>query len=322
VRAGLCYSRPMELAREDPRSFRASPILVGGLGGSGTRLVARMLERLGVAMGRDQNREADYLGFTLLFKRPAWALRELGGAGRELGGAGAELPLALEALETALLGPGPQRPEARRLILRAALSCALRGHDAQGSGRGPWALARAARLLRPQRLDPRAHAAWGFKEPNSLVFLGPLAARYPGLRFVLVVRSGLDMAFSRNRAQAALWSGLHGLRRTGVPEVDQLAYWVRANRRAAELGRRLLGERLVIVDYDDLCRDPGRGVAELAARLGLAAGEPELAACAALVEPRSLGRHRHHDLGRLPRELVDEALELEQRLCGRGRVDS
>lgn len=319
---GLCYICRMAAAREEPLGFRASPILVGGLGGSGTRLVARILERLGVAMGRDQNREADYLGFTLLFKRPAWALRELGGAGRELAGAGDELTLALEALETGLLGPGPQRPAARRLVLRAALSCALRGHDAEGNGRGAWALKRAARLLRPETLDPRAHAAWGFKEPNSLVFLESFAGRFPGLRFVLVVRSALDMAFSSNRAQAALWSGLHGLRPSGVPAVDQLAYWVRANRRAAELGRRLLGERLVIVDYDDLCRDPGRGVAELAARLGLAASQSELAACAALVAPRSLGRHRDHDLGLLPRELVEEALELEQRLCGRGRVAS
>ena len=46
------------------------PIAVGGVGGSGTRLVAELLTSLGVFMGGDLNDAGDNLWFTLLLKRP------------------------------------------------------------------------------------------------------------------------------------------------------------------------------------------------------------------------------------------------------------
>ncbi|MDQ3797348.1 MAG: hypothetical protein M3294_07265, partial [Pseudomonadota bacterium] len=46
-----------------------SPVAVGGIGGSGTRLIAEILRRLDYYMGEDLNRAGDNLWFTLLFKR-------------------------------------------------------------------------------------------------------------------------------------------------------------------------------------------------------------------------------------------------------------
>jgi hypothetical protein len=43
-------------------------VVVGGVGGSGTRLVATCLQRLGVRIGPDLNESLDNLFFTLLFK--------------------------------------------------------------------------------------------------------------------------------------------------------------------------------------------------------------------------------------------------------------
>src|SRR6266550_6138718 len=45
------------------------PVAIGGVGGSGTRLVAEILRHLGYYMGRDLNEASDNLWFTLLFRR-------------------------------------------------------------------------------------------------------------------------------------------------------------------------------------------------------------------------------------------------------------
>ena len=44
-------------------------ICVGGIGGSGTRVIAMILSSIGINMGNDLNEAFDNLTFTLLFKR-------------------------------------------------------------------------------------------------------------------------------------------------------------------------------------------------------------------------------------------------------------
>jgi hypothetical protein len=46
------------------------PVAIGGLGGSGTRIVAEMLAAGGVYIGEDLNDALDNQWFTLLMKRP------------------------------------------------------------------------------------------------------------------------------------------------------------------------------------------------------------------------------------------------------------
>ena len=46
-----------------------NPVVIGGIGGSGTRLIAQCLKELGYLMGADLNPAYDNLWFTLLFKR-------------------------------------------------------------------------------------------------------------------------------------------------------------------------------------------------------------------------------------------------------------
>jgi hypothetical protein len=48
--------------------MRGPDIIVGGVGGSGTRLVSLILQALGVRTGPDFNESLDDLFFTLLFK--------------------------------------------------------------------------------------------------------------------------------------------------------------------------------------------------------------------------------------------------------------
>ena len=50
-------------------SSHTHPVVIGGVGGSGTRLIAQCLNELGFFLGPDLNEANDNLWFTLLFKR-------------------------------------------------------------------------------------------------------------------------------------------------------------------------------------------------------------------------------------------------------------
>ena len=53
------------------------PVAIGGVGGSGTRLIAQLLREAGFYLGGDLNPALDNRWFTLLFKRPDWYERTL-----------------------------------------------------------------------------------------------------------------------------------------------------------------------------------------------------------------------------------------------------
>ena len=48
----------------------SGPVAIGGVGGSGTRVIAAIVESLGFDPGANLNRPRDDLTFTVLFKRP------------------------------------------------------------------------------------------------------------------------------------------------------------------------------------------------------------------------------------------------------------
>ena len=72
----------------------------------------------------------------------------------------------------------------------------------------------------------------------------------------MVVRNGIDMAFSTNQQQVAVWGP------TAFDEPDMqadapasLRYWCHVHRRIADLKERE-PDRTLIVSFDQLCQDP------------------------------------------------------------------
>jgi hypothetical protein len=257
------------------------PLVIGGVGGSGTRVVAEMARRLGVSLGEDRNRSVDTLAATLLLRRPAWYDEQV----RE-GGAG--FVTAFEILEGALRG---------RLEVTAAIRDFLAGAEADLAGDGPgpaWAAERVARLVGSGTAGPEPER-WGWKEPNSHVYLEALARHFGDrLRYVHVLRNGLDMAFSDNQWQVRTWGRLFGIEAGATVSPNaSLDYWIRANRRAVDLGEALPAGTFLRLDVDALCADPVAGVDRLVGFLGL---EPEPEVQAELVampeRPASTGRWR------------------------------
>lgn len=224
------------------------PIAVGGVGGSGTRVIAELLRGLGVYMGNHFTPASDALWFTFLFKRAEILVAD-----------DVEFDLLAGALSAALQGGGALPGDTVRHL--AGLSETGRPHH-------PCAQLQASLAsMSEAAMRPRWTGRWGWKEPNTHIVIERLWQRLPGLRYVHVVRNGLDMAFSGNQHQLRLW-GKHVLGEEG-PDSPQrsLAYWCAVHRKL----QRLHGanrERMYWLDFDALCRDPEMQVAQLLRFLG------------------------------------------------------
>nr|WP_280520732.1 sulfotransferase [Phaeobacter sp. J2-8] len=155
---------------------------------------------------------------------------------------------------------------------------------------------------------------WGWKEPNTHLFLPQLNQNIDGLRYIHVMRNGFDMAFSGNTWQADHWAHHYGLSPTSGDSVPlhQLRYWVAANRRALEYGRSHMHGRFIVVDYDDFCAHPDVHWPRLQRFLGRPA---DTAIPDGLIAPSSIGRSKPQDLSIFPSDLRDavRALQTEAR---------
>lgn len=229
--------------------YGCAPIAVGGVGGSGTRLVAQILRSRGVYLGCDLNDAGDTLWFTLLFKR-----REI------LQCDDLEFDLLTRTLEAGLRANAPLTPQAFELLDR--LSRQDRPQHSAG-----WLRQRVDSLIQAAR-GPVGQQRWGWKEPNTHMVIERLWQRWPDIRYVHVVRHGLAMANSRNQNQLQLW-GKDVLGEDGpVTSARSLSYWCKVHQRMqSTLARN--AERMFWLDYDTLCRDPGPALEELCAFLEL-----------------------------------------------------
>jgi len=258
------------------------PVAIGGVGGSGTRLVAQLLKGLDVHIGGDLNQANDLLWFTLLFKR-----QEI------LGCDDAEFDLLTRAMVSGLRG-GHALDRETCAVLQALSAQDRAQHPAS------WLKERAI-SLRDAAGRPRFHGSWGWKEPNTHVVIERLWQRLPTLRYIHVVRHGLDMAYSGNQNQLMLW-GPRVLGDEGeVSPRRSLRYWCQVHRRM----RALLAanpQRMYWLDYDNFCRNPHEEFEHLRRFLALPSSKvPGLSA----VRPPGEPRHARCDLsGLAPADLA------------------
>ena len=213
----------------------AAPVVIGGIGGSGTRVIAQLLIELGFNMGSDLNESLDDLGFTALFKRlDLWPI--------DANISALEDALAVYITSRGCLTPASITAEAHRVRAEGLLT-----HIEQAS---QWLEAGTLR----DRLGKLAHiesgqTRWGWKEPNTLVLLPYLMAALPQLKYIHVLRDGKDMAYSQNKNQLQLWgSSLLGRPVDVNCPQDALDYWCEAHRRLEcvvdQHGHRILLIRL------------------------------------------------------------------------------
>jgi hypothetical protein len=252
-----------------------SPIAIGGVGGSGTRLIAQILRNAGFYFGNDRNEAEDNLWFTLLFKRPD-----------VLSESDDEFSALVRLFVQGMIGEGIFSPE-QQLLVRSLARSGRAQHPAA------WLSARAESLLTTRGYTQAAH--WGWKEPNTHVVLDRLVRALPNLRYIHVVRNGLDMAYSRNQNQLKLW-GDHFLEPGWqLTPYYSLRFWRVVHERVLRIGQQM-GQRFLLLHYDAFCGKPAESTGRLLEFAGIELSPAHLAALAELVRlPGSVGRYKNHD---------------------------
>lgn len=270
------------------------PIVVGGLGGSGTRVVEEILRQLNVDTGTDLNTAGDNRWFTLLCKLPRWDLD-------------ARMPdspamRSLAVLETAMTGCSEFTAHDRKLVSESyRRSRRWWRHDRLVDDRPPaWLQARVTSLFRSGSGEAPSASAWGWKEPNSHLFIPHLQAHFGDrLRYVHVIRNGFDMAQSRNQLQLTRWGSRFGLRQPATrPDPSAaLDFWIRANEAAIENGNALPPSSFFLLRYDDLCANPREEITRFAEFLDLRPTEDVLRVLVRVPQSSRARRRAESDLG-------------------------
>jgi len=263
-----------------------SPIVIGGVGGSGTRVIAEILRAQGIYLGDDLNAASDNLWFTLLFKRA-----ELFPDDNNLDEMNQGCDLFLKVMTWAQGVDAVLTQQDHQLLNQLAAEDRLQ-HPKE------WLKQRVDSIqlkFSGQQSDSAGDDLWGWKEPNSHFFVPYLKSRIPELRYIHVVRHGLDMAFSKNQNQLAFW----GERLLGRPvdvndPSDSLSYWCRVHQRVGRYADDLQG-RFLSIDFDSFCVEPEKQMPELLDFVGVSGGDVALQSLD-VEPPGSTGRFRDRDL--------------------------
>ena len=267
------------------------PIVIGGMGGSGTRLVAEICALFGIYLGDDLNIARDNLLYTLLFRRRTWFYKTFQDKDR--------IRTGLSLLEKLLLKRSILNPQELWFLLYAGMDMTLHYRDDK-----LWSFKRILNLVRYPWFGTRTFSGWGWKEPNSYLLLEDLADHFPNLKFIHTIRHGADMAFSKNQRQLRAWGMLFDIPHPEkeLPE-SSLKFWAKANRSAAETGRKLGDGKYLQINFDRLCQEPGQIINDIIAFLGIDVKEEIFQAALKLPKiPPSLGRYMEHDISQLDPE--------------------
>jgi hypothetical protein len=264
-------------------------IAIGALGGSGTRAIAQILIDAGIYMGDYLNSPRDNLIFTRLFKNTEFR--------RNAGQTEIRQRLAVfeEYMETDRLSFS-----SARILLNTTI-------DGLGL---PERAGFHGRVLR-KLLGPGTHrASWGWKEPNTHIYLDEIDAYFDNLKYMHVIRHGLDMAFSNNKMQLFNWGPRYGIELAAdMPEEEksykQLEYWIRTTRDIMEKSKTLRGDFLMI-NHSRLCANPREQVDRILTFLDMKMGDDRRQQLYSIPRtPGTLDRYRKHDLGIFDQRQID-----------------
>jgi hypothetical protein len=234
------------------------PVIVGGIGGSGTRLMAGLLQIFGYYIGDDLNDSLDNLWFTLLFKRRSILLESDAQFHR------------LFSLFVSRMSGETRLTESERQCLSD-----LAGQKRLQHSRD-W-LTERVRTFSTDRTSKGPAQPWGCKEPNAHVVIERILPLHPDLRYIHLTRHPLDAAASRNQNQLQLWGPVFLDRDLPPGHAAAMSYWCAVHRRMARVIRQW-PERTIMADFSALSTTPAEECGRLGAFLQAEITEPAVTA--------------------------------------------
>lgn len=268
------------------KDFNSGPIVIGGVGGSGTRVIAELVQAMNVHIGECLNHALDNRWFSMLFRRPDWAVDM----------------------------PEKEASQTLDIFARASLEGLNFGASSSdlaliNRSFSVWQLSKSdpelavkikSGFLQSNGIQKTKYTHWGWKEPNSHIYIPQIAERFPNASYILVVRNGLDMAYSPNQIQLRLWGPRFGIELddpNSIAPAQSLQYWLDANEHARRHLQRFMPGRWLEINYEKLMLNPEDEIDRMVNFVG-ASREPQiLQEMSKLVKPPiSVGRFRAHGL--------------------------
>jgi hypothetical protein len=239
---------------------QASPFIVIGMHRSGTRLLAEILDRLGIFMGADRQADAESVTFMQINE----------GILHQCGAFWSEPMSAHFALAQ------PDFLERLAASVRETLAAELEKYIGQSAWR-PGST--------PEETPP-----FGWKDPRNTFTLPVWRQVFPSSRVIHIVRHGVDVAASlARRHSAALRSATGESVPSALTVIEDHAFGVLSSRRGWTLAEALtmweqyvekarlesaeLRERALEIRFEDLLEQPDQVIAKIARFCGLP--EPE-----------------------------------------------
>ena len=214
-------------------------ISIGALGGSGTRAIAQVLIQAGIFLGDDLNRANDNLFFTRLLKNPEWYRKA-----------------SLDEKNERLLS-FKKYMESGKLTLKDLIVFYKSGYTNPTHSSGLKFYLNVFKLLFSKEIS---RDIWGWKEPNTQIYVNEIFNLFPNLKYIHVLRNGLDMAFSNNKQQLNNWGWkyqiyLNGNESENELAVKQLDYWIESTKDAIANSKGF-ENRFLMVKHSEFCQNP------------------------------------------------------------------
>ena len=244
---------------------------IGGIGGSGTRVIAEILSKLGYFIGDDLNESNDNLLFTLIFKRANILV-----ASEE------ELQEYWNIFYKLMATSEDLSPYEYNLLMYLA-------KEDRTLHKKEWLQKRVDNIKNQKRISNK----WGWKEPNTHIIIEKLLYKVDTLKFIYVYRNGLDMAYSENQNQLKLWGPIFlNDCSLEINPVNSLKYWCVIHKKMLHL-KKSFQDRVYLLDFDALCLNLDKELLILAEFIGCS--NDEITTLKYLINPpSSIGRHNQY----------------------------
>lgn len=225
-----------------------NPIIITGIGGSGTRVIVKILSFFDFNFGNDLNRANDDLLFTLIFKLPRHYKKYF---------------LKKDDYVLDNLKLYNKIKHNKKLSIREKTTLAKLGllHVTQFKHYNfSWVFKRFWKiLLNRQKVD----TLWGWKEPHNLFFLDELSDFYSNPKVILIIRNGLDMVYSNTDQQFYNYAEYFDLNPGNDSLKNKFEFWYRANSYAINLAEKKYGSNYKIIFYEDIVNDSKNNIIEI-----------------------------------------------------------
>lgn len=262
---------------------RTSPVIIGGSGGSGTRVVAEIILNAGVYLGQDLNESNDNLLFTYLFKHPHRFARDLDKND-------SRLSWLFELHEKLFLGNSPNNTKELKMLWEAGKEHVFVSRRYNIF----WVLGRMLHILMSKPLRP---SLWGWKEPYTGYFLNAIHSYYPSAKYILVVRNGLDMAYTSTNQQLKYWSKWLEINPRDLSPKNKFEYWYHYNKHIMVRAKGLFGDHFLIIKLEDLCLERETNIKKLLNHIGIESESMSDDVINLPILPESYNRFLKHDTG-------------------------